>query len=151
MPISQTFPPKQVRLRRRTSMEKYRRRLPAIPSFTRDHPSMWLRTPAARPRGHPRGHDELRPPATRHSRSDSTPSACPLRTLPPVPGAMLPPYRVRAEGVRTRSIVPVGGGRPIGCHGPGRVGLVHDHEQRSRKCALCFSTSSFLKITYVTG
>lgn len=104
-------------------MEKYRRRLPAIPSFTRDHPSMWLRTPAARPRGHPRGHDELRPPATRHSRSDSTPSACPLRTLPPVPGAMLPPYRVRAEGVRTRSIVPVGGGRPIGCHGR-RVGLV---------------------------
>ena len=49
-------------------MEKYRRRLPAIPTFTRDHPSMWLRTPAARPRGHPRGHHEPRPPVPRHSR-----------------------------------------------------------------------------------
>ena len=84
-------------------------------------------------------------------RSDSTTSACPSGRTHPSRGLCFPPYRGRADGVRTHNIVPVGSGRPIGCHGPGRVGLVPDDEQRSRICPLCFSTSSSLTITYVTG
>ena len=163
MPISQTFTPKQVRLRR-TLIEKCRRCLPTIPPplpAITDPCGCGLRPPApadvpvaTTSRG-PRARGTHVAPKPMRSVpgicSDSTTSACPLRTHPPVAGPMLPPYRGRADGGRTHNIVPVGSGRPIGCHGPGRVGLVPDHEQRTRMCPLCFSTSSSLTITYVTG
>ena len=158
LPISQTFPPEHVRLRR-TLIEKCRRRLTTIPLT---YPcGCGLRPPAPadipvattsrgpRPRGIHVAPKPMR--SVPGIRSDSTTSACPSGRTHPSRGLCIPPYRGRADGGRTHNIVPVGSGRPIGCHGPGRVGLVPDHEQRSRMCPLCFSTSSSLKITYVTG
>ena len=163
MQISQIFSPKQVRLRR-TLIEKCRRRLPTIPHlYPRSHfhvaavsgrpPPRTSPWPSRAEAPGPEALTWLRSPCGRFPGFAVTqphPHAPSGRTHPSR-GICFPPYRGRADGGRTHNIVPVGSGRPIGCHGPGRVGLVPDHEQRSRMCPLCFSTSSSLTITYVTG